>query len=378
MKKFTVVFALLIMLLVVPVGVTHAAQTFDRVIAAGETVSEDLAIWGGSLKVEEGATVVGDVSVFGGTAVLNGHVEGDVVIFGGTASLAGTVDGDLVLFGGTLGAGSSADVDGDCVLIGGSFEGDGAGNISCDSIGEFPAFTFPEFMEGSGSPAAPEQPRVPSPPRIDGGRGFFGTISAAAGQSLVFGILALVAAAVLPNHLGAVSNTLKEKPAASGAVGFLTLIATISAIVLLSVISAILILVCIGLLGIPIVIALSVGLGAALLLGWIAAGAWLGGRLAEWLKLQNRSLTVTAALGTAVLTLVAALFSTFPFLLGGWLWSLLAFLIACAGLGAVTLTRFGTRSYPAGSAEPSSDKVAAVVEMLPDDDEEFPQKPPAE
>jgi hypothetical protein len=379
MKKLAVVFVLLIMLLVVPMGVTHAAPAFDRVILAGETVSEDLTIWGGSLKVEERATVVGDVSVFGGKAVLNGHVEGDVVIFGGEASLAGTVDGDLVLFGGTLSAGSSAGVDGDCVLIGGTFEGDGAGNISCDAVGDFPAFAFPDFVEGNSSPSAPDRPRIPSPPKIDGGRGFFGTISAAAGQSLVFGILALVAAAVLPNHLGEVSRTLKDKPAASGAVGFLTLIATVSAIVLIGILSAILMLVCIGFLGIPIVIALAVGLGAALLLGWIAAGTWLGGRLAGWLKLQNQSLTVTTALGTAVLTLAAALLSAFPFLLGGWLWSLLAFLVACAGLGAVALTRFGTRPYPVGGAEPPSDKVAAVVEMLPDDDDEMsPQKPPVD
>jgi hypothetical protein len=114
---------------------------------------------------------------------------------------------------------------------------------------------------------------------------------------------------------------------------------------------------------------------AALLLGWIAAGAWLGERLAGWLKLQNRSLTVTTALGTAVLTLVAALLSSFPFLLGGWLWSMLAFVIACAGLGAVALTRFGTRPYPVDGEEVESEKVAAMVEMLPDDEDETPQKP---
>jgi hypothetical protein len=352
--------------------VTYAAPTFDRVIASGETVNEDLAIWGGSLKVEEGGTVDGDVSVFGGTAILNGHIIGDVVVFGGTASVAGAVDGDLVLFAGTLNAGSSADVDGDCVLIGGTFAGDGASSLNCDAVGE-----FPDFMKSITPPRTPDTPRVPELPRMSGGRSLFSIVSSAAGQSLVFGILALVAAAVLPNHLGQVSRTLKQKPAASGAVGFLTLIAMISAIVLLSVLSALLILVCIGLLGIPIVIALAVGLGAALLLGWIGAGAWLGERLAHWLKLSNRSLTVTTALGTAVLTLVAALFSAFPFLLGGWLWSLLAFLVACAGLGAVALTRFGTRPYPAAGAESASDKVSQMVDIMPDD-EDMPQKPPAE
>jgi hypothetical protein len=378
MKKLTVVFVLLVLLLVVPAGVTHAAPTFDRIIASGDTVHEDLVIWGGSLIVEDEATVDGDVSVFGGTAVLDGHVEGDVVIFGGTASLSGTVDGDLVLFGGTLTAGTSADVDGDCLLIGGALAGDSADSINCSAVGDIPAFAIPSIAKAIPAPDAPERPSIPAAPRVLGGRSFFGTISAAAGQSLLFGILALAAAVILPNHLGQVSRTLKDKPAASGAVGFLTFIASVSAIVLLSILSAILMLVCIGFLGIPVVIALSVALGAALLLGWIAAGAWLGDRLAGWLKLQNRSLTVTTALGTAVLTLVAALLSAFPFLLGGWLWSLLAFLIACAGLGAVALTRFGTRPYPVGGQEFENDKVAAVVEMLPDDDEEMSQEPTAD
>ena len=378
MKKLTVIFVLLVLLLVVPAGVTHAAPTFDRIISAGEIVHEDLVIWGGSLIVEEDATVDGDVSVFGGTAVLDGHVEGDVVIFGGTASLSGTVDGDLVLFGGTLTSGMSADVDGDCLLIGGTLGDDSADSINCSAVGEIPTFAIPSIAQAVPAPDEPERPSAPSAPRVSGDRSFFGTVSAAAGQSLLFGILALAAAVILPNHLQQVSRTLKDKPAASGAVGFLTLIASVSAIVLLSILSAILMLVCIGFLGIPVVIALSVALGAALLLGWIAAGAWLGERLAGWLKLQNRSLTVTAALGTAVLTLAAALLSAFPFLLGGWLWSLLASLIACAGLGAVALTRFGTRPYPVDGQEFENDKVAAMVEMLPDDEEEMPQKPAAE
>jgi hypothetical protein len=215
MKKLTVVFVLVVLLLAVPAGVTHAAPNFDQVIADGETVNEDLVIWGGSLIVEEGGTVDGDVSVFGGTAVLDGHVKGDVVIFGGTASLSGEVDGDLVLFGGTLTADSNADVDGDCLLIGGSIAGDSADSINCSAVGDFPAFAIPSIVQSetpSDAPERPAAPSVPSAPRVSGGRSFFGTISAAAGQSLLFGILALAAAVILPNHMGQVTRTLKDIP----------------------------------------------------------------------------------------------------------------------------------------------------------------------
>jgi hypothetical protein len=370
MRKLIVTLVLLILLLVVPVGVTYASPAYDRVISAGETINEDVAVWGGSLNLEEGGTVDGDVSVFGGSAILNGHITGNVVVFGGNANVAGVVDGDLVLFGGTLNAAASADVAGDCVLLGGAMNGDGAGNLGCDAVGKFPEFmTSRTFSGASWIPGIPQL-------HISGGQSFISVVSSAAGQSLVFGILALVAAAVIPNHLGQVSRTLRRKPAASSAFGFLTLGAMVVAIVTLAAVSAILILVCIGLLGIPIVIALAVGLGAALILGWIATGSWLGERLATWLKLQNRSLVVTTALGTAVLTLASALFSSLDFWLGGWLWSLLAFLVACAGLGAVTLTRFGTRPYPAGAFEASRDKVAQMIDMMPDE-KDLPHKPAA-
>ena len=95
----------------------------------------------------------------------------------------------------------------------------------------------------------------------------------------------------------------------------------------------------------------------------------LGERLAGAMKLTNRSLPVVAALGTVVLTLVTGAMSELPFLLGGWLWTIAAFVIGSAGLGAVALTKFGTRAYPIGAGV-DSDKVAAVLETLPVEDAE--------
>jgi hypothetical protein len=77
-------------------------------------------------------------------------------------------------------------------------------------------------------------------------------------------------------------------------------------------------------------------------MGWIAVGNVVGQRLADALSLKNRSLPITAALGTTVLTLVTSLLSALPFWLGGWVWAIAAFAIGCAGLGAVALTKFGS------------------------------------
>jgi hypothetical protein len=42
--------------------------------------------------------------------------------------------------------------------------------------------------------------------------------------------------------------------------------------------------------------------------------------------------------------------------------------IGCAGLGAVALTKFGTRAYPVGMT--NEEKIAAVLETLPVEDAE--------
>jgi hypothetical protein len=374
MKRKTLIFSLLILILVLlPAGVAYADSSFDRIIGEGETVEEDLVVFGGSLVIEEGATVDGDVSVFGGTAKLAGDIIGDVAIFGGAIDLTGTIDGDMVIFGGSLSAGTSAGIVGDCVLVGGSVSGDGRSTVNCVEVGEFPGVVFPSLVE---PPAPPEMPEVPEPPeapappvvRHERGPGFFGIISTSAGWSLLLGMVALAVGYLAPNQLEQVSHTLRKKPAASGVVGVLTVIAIPTLVTILLVISAILIIICIGLLGFPIALALMIAFSVGLVLGWIAAGTLLGRRLARWLKMSNRSLPVTAGLGTAILTLGAGLLSSLPFFFGGWFWTLAAILISCAGLGAVALTRFGTRSYPV-VATGDGEKVESVLGTLPVEDE---------
>ncbi len=393
MKRKICIFSLLILLLVfVPTSVAYADPSFDRVIGEGETVQEDLVIFGGSLIVKEGATVDGDVSVFGGTAKLAGDITGDVAIFGGVVDLTGTVDGDMVVFGGSLHAGSSADIDGDCVLVGGTVSGDGRGAVNCVEVGEFPSVVFPALVNPPSPPDIPDIPEMPELPEVpdmparpappivrhDSGRGFFGIISSSAGWSLLLGMVALAVGYLAPNQLNQVSDTLRKKPAASGVVGVLTVIAIPTLVTILLILSAILIIICIGLLGFPIALALMIAFAFGMVLGWIAAGTLLGQRLARWLKLSNRSLPVTAALGTAILTLAAGLLSSLPFLLGGWFWTLAGILIGCAGLGAVALTRFGTRSYPVVATD-NEQKVEVVLETLPVEEEsETVHKPPVD
>jgi hypothetical protein len=361
MKRFAIL--LILILLLIPTGVALAGPS-DRIIEAGESLDEDITIFGEELEVQEGAIVNGDVVIFGGNATLAGTVNGDVTVWGGNIELSGPINGDLVMFGGNVDMAGAADVSGECTLLGGSIH-DEEGLLHCASFGDGSDLHIPPIPAFPGLPPKPEfEPESPAePPHIVIEKG--GGIGEAIGRSLALGLLALVVAALFPGQLGQVSEVISQRPVVSGTVGLLTAVAAPSLMALLALVSALLIIACIGFLGFPIILLMGVALGAAAVLGWISVGNLLGRRLADGLKLNNRNLTTTAALGTIVLTLVAGVMSQLSFWLGGWLWSAVALLLACVGLGAVALTKFGTRPYPPPVSEA---KVAAVLETLPDEE----------
>lgn len=76
-------------------------------IPAGETVSHDLYVTGGTVRID--GRVDGDLLVAGGTATLTGPVSGNLFVAGGTVALSGPVAGDLFVAGGNVTVASSID-----------------------------------------------------------------------------------------------------------------------------------------------------------------------------------------------------------------------------------------------------------------------------
>lgn len=76
---------------------------------------DDRIRFGGSIDVEEGEVVTGDVVAIGGSIEINGHVTGDVVAVGGSLDLGpkAIVEGDAVAVGGNLDRAPGARVDGE-------------------------------------------------------------------------------------------------------------------------------------------------------------------------------------------------------------------------------------------------------------------------
>jgi hypothetical protein len=365
MKRRTLILLFILLLILLPGGAA-LAQSSTTVVPAGETV-EEVVLLEGNLVVEEGGTV-----------------SGDVAIFSGDATIAGTVLGDVVLFDGELAVAETAVLQGECAVLSGAVANEAAVGPTCTNFEDFaPELSglldkVPAILAVPAVPAIPAEPAEPAAPEVppsfevegpSAAGSFFGSMAGTIFRSLLFGVIAFGVATLFPQQLSQVSSTARQKTIASGTVGFLTGLAVPFLMLLLSPILAVLTLVC-GL-GLLLGMALALGFAAAVALGWFTVGDMLGQRMADWLNWRNRSLPMTTAVGTATLTFTLGLLGAIPFVIGE---GLLTFVIVCIGLGAVALTKFGTRPYPVLDdgirilTPGDNEKVTAVLNTLPEDD----------
>jgi len=272
-------------------------------LPAGQQLDSNLVVLGAEASVAAGAGVSCNVVVMGGDLSLAGKVVGDVVVVGGSVHLLSTaeVDGRLQSLGGTLTQDNGATVKGST----------GQGFNIGDSSPDRPV------VNGSFSVLAAV---------LDLYRSITRTILGALGM----GLLALLVVLFWPEQTARVRAAISNAPGQSGALGLLTVVAVPVLIVIAS------ITICL----IPIGFMAGVLLTAAVAFGWIALGELVGQRLAGALKLVNLSPAVAAGLGTALLSLAVAAIGQVPCV--GWIAPVI---LAAVGLGAVTLTRFGTQPY---------------------------------
>lgn len=250
------------------------------VIQNGERVSGDLLLFGGRLTVEEGGVLDGNLLAFGTSLDLNGTIRGDVFVFGG----------DLTL-------GEQVQIEGDLMVD---------RTILYPSAKELPIISL--FSPFAFLKALHLSPLVPT--------------FKALGTSLLLALLAFLISLFLERQLLNSAQVLVSQPLIAGGLGLLTiLVVPLMALVLT-----------VTLVFIPIGILLLLALALALLFGWIVLGLELGQRLTDFFGRQWR-IPVRAALGTFLLTLLAALFNQVSCV--GWL---PGFLAAVLGLGAVLIS----------------------------------------
>jgi cytoskeletal protein CcmA (bactofilin family) len=99
-------------------------------VPAGETVSNDLYAFAGTVRVD--GTVDGDLVASGGRIDITGTVTGDVLAAGGSVNITGTVNGDVRIAGGTLSVGGA--IKEDLLAAGGQLTITPSGSVGEDLI----------------------------------------------------------------------------------------------------------------------------------------------------------------------------------------------------------------------------------------------------
>ncbi|MBV9229008.1 MAG: hypothetical protein JOZ18_06815 [Chloroflexi bacterium] len=250
--------------------------------------------------VNSGEVICSTLTSFGGTTVIRGEVNGDVVSFGGSVLIDGIVDGDVILYGGKLTLQNAAHINGDIHVCGGQWT-EGTDSQLHGSVFDCTK-SVSLLLPGNGEPIF----------------GFWSTLAWVA--------LAILLTTLLPEHVMLVRTTVRSKMRRSLVLGLLSVFL---APAVLAVLVALIV-------SIPLAIIVAVGLIAAWALGTVAV-SWLIGEYIMYRVAPHQS---NRPLQVIVGSIVLALAGSLPYV--GWFISIGAGLL---GLGAVFLSRFGTRLY---------------------------------
>ena len=309
-------------------------------LESGEKLDGSLIVFGGVIEVEADALVTGDLVVFGGNVTVDGTVEGSLLAVGGVVSLNenAIIKDDLIAPATVVRKEEGAQIFGQIIT-----------ETELENLPEVPEIEPPEVVVVE-PPSFWENLSYALRPVVN----FFTSIV----RALLFAAIALVVLLILPRQGERVSNAIQENTVLAGGFGLLSVIVFAFAVVLLALLSVTIILIPIT---IPAIILLALVISLGLFFGVIVVGAEFGRRLMGAFK-QTWNKNVQAAIGTFSLVFLLGLFNLA-------LWDFLAAIVwtivGSIGLGAVLLTRFGTREYvgsgmavqPASTAEMQDDEI---------------------
>lgn len=321
-----------------------------------ERIPGDKFVLGGTFTLGDGEVLDGSLVVFGGLVSLEAGsiVAGDVILLGGNAIIDGSVEGDILLVGGLLELGQDAIVEGDVAVIAGHMERNPD------------AMVYGKVTEGVEGPVSIDTPGSIDFPFSFPGGGDFPSIQITQNpaleflwvlfRSIMWAAVAVLTVLFVPRHTEQVGKVAISQPLVSGGMGLLSMV--VAPIALLIMI--------ITIIGIPVALLSIFLVFVVWIFGVISLGTQVGKRLGKTFN-RDWALAVSAGLGTFLLTLVIeSINKVIPCL--GWLGLLLA---AMLGIGAVVLTRFGTRDYPVVELQqqfpPAGPPDNGGDEVLPDD-----------
>lgn len=358
--------SIIILYLILPLILASTSALALVTPALADEPSGDQAVFGRDLTLKPGEKIEGNVAVFGGSVTVpaESEIDGDLVVFGGQAEIDGKVTGNIGMIGGNIRLGNIAVVEGDIGMVGGKadiakgakvegkiedidrfgFDDDHEQDSESDNSSSTSPVSTPSAPPAPSAPSAPSEPweSTESTPANLMGKifDFFGYMFGYTIFLLALVGVSWLVAAFMPEQMKITGDTLAESAPLSFGLGLLTMVSAVMIGVVLA------ITICLAFIPILAFIAL----GIATLFGWIVIGQLIGERLLIASGRSYPSLVGSTLLGVTVLTVVTKM----PVLemvpcLGVILWILggiLGTIVSLTGLGAVILTRFGTRPYP--------------------------------
>lgn len=338
-------------LVFVPVVVLVAALALPGVAYAGEAEQGEV-VFGGTFTLESGEVLNGDLVIFGGSVELEegSIVEGDVLLFGGNAEIHGEINGGLALLGGNADLGPTAVITGDVATLGGNVDR-AEGAVVEGDFASADGFNIPFGFELPNLPELGDAVRIRPFERSTIGP-FFSPVTGILWfvlRSLLVAALAILVVLFWPKPAERAGDAAVGQPIVSGGLGCLTFIVVPILCVMLA----------ITIIGLPLSFLLVVALVVAVVFGWIAIGVEVGRRMAEAFDWELHP-AASAGIGTLAVSFVVGGIGLIPCI--GWLAPLL---VGAAGLGAVILTRFGSREY---------EMTSATAELPPPESKKTPAK----
>ncbi|MFL5626344.1 MAG: hypothetical protein ACJ788_12200 [Ktedonobacteraceae bacterium] len=284
-------------------GITPAVMAAGRGVTAAKsdcTNTHHVPSFGGTIVVDTNEIACGNLTTFGGRVAVNGEVQGDIVAFNSDVVIAGKVDGNIDMYGGTVILQSGSHVYRDIHLYGGHWVGGPNTQINGSVIDHTK--------------------------RVDWLFTDNGAFRFSFWSLLIWLALGVLLTSLLPEHVMLVRTTVVSKTRRSLLIGLLSvLLAPVVLIVLTALV-----------LSIPLAIIVGLGLIAAWALGTVAIGWLVGDYIMRRVAPHRNTRLMQIVVGLTVLVLAGSL----PYI--GWLISIGVGLL---GLGAVFLSRFGTRLY---------------------------------
>jgi hypothetical protein len=318
-KKFLPLLLLLLLL------TTSFSVVAAQAVEPPPPINEDKVVIGQTFILQEDQVLNGDLAIIGSTAILKdgSKVNGNIALIGGVLRVNGTVTGDIQALGGTVELMEAAIVQGSLFNFSSNLSQDDGAVINGQQISSLPfEFNFGNFT-------VPENPNLPLK-TVQKATSIIGNFIWSILQILALAALAMLVILLAQKSTDRIATSIVKQPFVHWGIGLLSVF-SIPAILAILMITIILI---------PISLVGFIIFAFSLIYGWIALGYAIGKRLFSENN-HNLSPAVVAGIGTLIITIIARLAAMVPCV--GWT---VGAILSLFGLGAIVLTRFGTRDYP--------------------------------